>query len=221
MLLLLASAVGHAAPPQKVTAIYAVTRNGQPFATVNETYRQESNRYRIESLTKGMGVYALFGTRKLSSEGEVSADGLKPLRFEQTSDKKPIAAIFDWDARKLSMTGKKQTTTVDLEIGAQDLASFAYQFMFQPPSGEAISVSVTTGRKLRAYQYRIAADDESLEGVLGGVKTLHLISVAKNEGDEEKELWLASEKHFLPAKISFRDENGARIEQVLTSLSIE
>jgi len=220
--LLLASSIAMAAPPQKVTAVYDATRNGEPFATVTETYRQDGNRYKIESQTKGIGVYALFGVRRLASEGEVTADGLKPTRFEQRQgNKKPVEAAFDWDANKLTMTAKNQAATVDLEPGAQDMASFAYQFMFRAPTGEGFSLPVTTGKKLRAYQYRIVAANERLEGVLGGLKTVHLASVVKNEGDDEKELWLAIGKHHLPAKIVFRDDNDARIEQVLTSLTFE
>lgn len=219
---LLVSSVAGAAPPQKITAIYEATRNGQPFATVTETYQQEGSRYRLQSLTKGIGVYALFGVRKLTSAGEVTADGLKPSRFEQQQgDKKPIAAAFDWESNTLSLIGKKQTTTVDLEPGAQDLASFAYQFMFHAPAGEEFSLPVTTGKKLRTYQYRVVSHDEALEGALGGsLKTIHLASMTQNQNDE-KELWLASDKHHLPAKLVFRDDNGARIEQVLTSLTFE
>ncbi len=222
LLLLLASSLALAAPPQKVTAVYEATRNGQPFATVTETYRQEGNRYKVESQTKGIGVYALFGVRKQASEGEVTADGLKPARFtQQQGDKKPVVAEFDWAAGKLTMTNKNKTSTADLEPGAQDLAGFSYQFMFRVPGGETFSLPVTTGKKLRVYQYRIAATDEVLDGVLGGLKSVHLVSVVKNEGDDEKELWLAKEKHHLPAKIVFKDDNGARIEQVLTSLTFE
>lgn len=218
--LMLAAGLAMAAPPQKITAVYDVTRNGQPFATVTENYRQENNHYKIESQTKGIGVYALFGVRKLSSEGEVTTDGLRPSRFElQQGDKKPQVATFDWESRKLTMTGKKQTV-VDLEPASQDLASYPYQFMFRAPAGEQISLPVTTGKKLRIYAYQVAGDEETLD-VMGGLKTRRLASVVKNEGDEEKVLWLAKDKHNLPAKIAFKDENGARIEQVLTSLTFE
>ena len=221
LFLLLVTGIAFAAPPQKVSAVYEVTRNGQPFATVSETYKQEDGRYQIESLTKGIGVYALFGIRKFISVGEVTTEGLRPSRFEvHQGNKKPQVASFDWETHKLIMLGKKQTIT-DLESGAQDLASFPYQFMFHAPSGEQFSLAVSTGKKLGVYQYRIADTNESLDGVMGGIKTLRLTSVAKNEGDDEKELWLAKDKHHIPAKITFRDENGARIEQVLTSLSFE
>jgi hypothetical protein len=209
------------AAPQKVTAIYEATREGKPFATVTETYRQEGTHYRIESLTKGIGVYALFGVRRLTSEGEVTDGGLKPARFtQQQGDKKPVVAEFDWTAGKLAMLAKNKSTSADLLPGTQDLASFPYQFMFQAPAGDDVILSVTTGKRLRSYHYRVAARDEKLDGVLGGTKIVRLVNDATDPGDE-KELCLASEKHYIPVKIVTRDENGARIEQVLTSLNIE
>lgn len=223
LLLLLASQLAHATPPQKVSAVYEATRNGQPFATVTETYRQEGSRYRIESITKGIGVYALFGVRRVVSEGEVTADGLKPRHFEQQqgdNPKKAVSAEFDWAAGKLAMTAKKQTSSADLEAGTLDVASFAYQFMFHAPQGDELTLPMTTGKKLRTYHYHVVARDETLEGVLGGVKVVHLAN-SPQDGGESKELWLASEKHYLPAKIVMRDENGATIEQTLTSLSLE
>lgn len=221
LLLLIGSVACAAATPQKITAVYAATRNGQPFATVTETYRQEGSRYYIESQTKGIGVYALFGVRRLASEGEVTTDGLKPKRFEQQQgDKKPVVAEFDWDGRKLTMTNKNKVSVADLEADTQDLASFAYQFMFRPPIGDEVIVPVTTGKRLRSYRYRVAGRGETLEGVLGGLKVVHLTNVATDVNDE-KEFWLASEKYHLPAKIVMHEETGATIEQVLTSLSIE
>lgn len=217
---LLASCVAVAAP-QKVTAVYEATRDGKPFATVNETFHQEGTHYRIESVTTGKGVYALFGKRKLTSEGEVTADGLKPHHFEQQQgDKKPVVAEFDWGAGKLTLNAKKKGgNSVDLLPGTQDLASFPYQFMFHPPEGDQVTMPVTTGKRLRNYQYRVEGKGESLD-VLGGVKTVHLSNADKDAGDDEKDLWLAADKHHIPAKIVLRDENGT-IEQVLTSLSIE
>lgn len=219
---LLVSAASFAAP-QKVTAVYEATRDGKPFAIVNETYQQTGSRYRIESVTTGQGVYALFGRRTLTSEGEVTAAGLKPQRFEQQQSdnpKKTVAAEFDWAAGKLALVTKKKTTTVELVPGTQDLASFAYQFMFQPPAGAEFTLPVTTGKRLRSYQYGVGPQ-ETLDGVLGGVKTVRLSNAGKGEENDQKEFWLAVDKHHLPAKIVLHDENGSVIEQVLTSLSFE
>ena len=150
--LLAFTALTVSAAPKQVDLVYEATRNGQPFATVTESYRQENGRYRIESVTKGIGVYALFGERRLISEGEVTSDGLKPSHFELhqgDNARKSLFADFDWSANTLTMKVKGKLTTVPLEQGAQDLSSLLYQFMFKQPTGEVFNLPVTTGKKLR------------------------------------------------------------------------
>ncbi|HEY7985871.1 MAG TPA: DUF3108 domain-containing protein [Methylophilaceae bacterium] len=208
--------------PQKITAVYAATRNGQDFATVNETFTQTNGRYHIESVTSGIGVYALFGKRKLSSDGEVTADGLHPKHFEQWQGSKLVAsADFNWANNALTMTVKGKASTAILEAGTLDLASYAYQFAFKPPVGDEIAIIVTTGKKLRTYHYKIADRDEALQTAMGALKTTRLVNTVKDDNGEEKSLWLSQEQHYIPAKITMSDDTGAKIEQVLTSLSIE
>jgi hypothetical protein len=219
---LLVASVVHAAPRQ-VELVYEATRNGQPFATVTETFRQENGRYRIESVTQGVGVYALFGKRRLLSEGEVTEQGLKPSHFELhqgDNDKKSLLTDFDWPQNQLNMQVKGKTVTAALEPGTQDLASFIYQFMFRPPVGEDVNMPVTTGKKLRSYHYRVTERDVTLDLPGGHFKTLHLVD-ATPEGEDSKEFWLATDRHHLPVRLEMRDDKGAKIEQILTSVHAE
>ena len=221
LLLLCVSNMAFAAPKQ-VQLTYEATRNGQPFATVNETYRQEGNRYRIESVTKGVGVYALFGERRLTSEGEVTAKGLKPAHFELhqgDNEKRALYTDFDWAGNQLKMKIKGKPNTVPLEAGTQDLSSFIYQFMFAPPSGSELKLPVTTGKKLRTYHYHIDAKNELLEVGAGKFKVMHLNEAMQDE--DGKELWLAVDKHYLPVKLMMVDDKGSKIEQVLTGINVE
>jgi hypothetical protein len=216
MLLFLAQ--GAIAAPQQLTAEYQATRNGQPFAKVTETFTREGERYKLESITQGIGVYALFGKRRLYSEGEVTAEGLRPSHFEQQQGdqpKKAIAADFDWAASTLTMKYKGKTTTAPLEPGAQDILSYGYQFMFKPPHGDEVVMPVTTGRKVRVYRYRVAERDVEVDQY----KAIHLVNAEQDE--DQKELWLGAEAHYIPVRITMKDENGARIEQTLTSLHAE
>lgn len=220
--LLLMQAFAFAAPPQQFVVVYHATRNGQPFATVTETFRQNNGHYRIESVTEGIGVYALFGKRRMLSEGEVGEAGLKPVHFELKqgdSPKKAIFADFDWAAGTLTMKSKGKSSSAPLEKGAQDLLSYAYQFMFVPPQGDAVDIPVTTGKKLRVYHYRVAERDVSVDSAAGTFKTLHLVNA--EQADDEKELWLGDEAYHIPVRITLQDENGAKIEQMLTSLHVE
>jgi hypothetical protein len=221
--LLLFASAAFAAPPTKVNLVYEATRNGQPFATVTETFVQKDGRYKIESITKGLGIYALFGERRLTSEGEVTADGLKPSHFELhqgDSAKRSLFADFDWAANVLKMKVKGEPRTAPLQKGAQDLSSFVYQFMFVQPKGEDFTLPVTTGKKLRTYHYKVAGRDISLDVPAGKFKTIHLKDAGEDAAEDQKELWLGSESHFLPVRLTMVDE-GTKIVQTLTSLRAE
>ena len=210
------------AAPQQLTAIYHATRNGQPFAEVTETYVRQGDSYKLQSVTKGLGVYALFGKRILASEGAVTEQGLRPARFESQQSENPkrnVTAEFDWSAMSLTMKYRGKINEAMLEPGTQDLLSFAYQFMFRPPKGEQVVLPVTTGRKLRSYRYRVAERGVPLETAAGRYSTVHLVDA--EPGEDAKEFWLGSEAHYIPVRITLHDDKGALIEQTLTSLHVE
>jgi len=212
------------AAPKQVEAVYQATRGGQPFATITETFKQENGHYRIDSVTKGIGVYALLGKRVLSSEGEVTADGLKPSHFELHQGdnvKKSLFADFDWPANLLTMKVKGNPITAPLEKGTQDILSLVYQFMFVQPSGEQFTLPVTTGKKLRSYTYQVTERDAQVEVAAGKFKTIHMQNPGKEKDNDDKELWLGAESHYLPVRLVMHDENGTVIEQTLTSLHVE
>lgn len=210
--------------PKRIQASYEVTKNGQPFAKVHELFVVTENTYKIESITKGIGVYALFGERQLTSVGEVTAQGLKPTRFELhqgDNAKKSLLADFDWAKQSLRMTVKGKLKEAALTQGTQDLASYAYQFMFLPALlKDAITVSLTTGKKLNQYQYKINAEPEAIESAGTQYKTLHLVPPEQNKA-ETKELWLAVEHHYVPVRILMIDDNGQKLEQTLIELHVE
>ena len=212
------------AAPKNVVLTYQVTRNGKPFANATETFKQTGDQYVIESVTEGVGLAALFGKRVLRSEGVVTAEGLQPKHFEQRqgdNEKKSVYADFDWVANQLSMKNKGNVTTEPLAKGTQDVASFAYQWMLFPPKGDEVSLPITTGKKQRVYSYKAVERDVNLTVDAGQFKTLHLSNASENGGGNEKEFWLAVERFYLPVKIIMREENGATIEQTLTSIHTE
>jgi hypothetical protein len=212
------------AAPKSLTVTYEATRNGQPFANITETFTQQDGKYRIESETRGIGVYALFGVRRLLSEGEVGPSGLKPLHFElhQGSEaKRSLFADFDWPGNQLNMKVKGKPVTAELKSGTQDIASLIYQFMFAQPKGESFNLPVTTGKRLKLYEYRVAGHNVPVTVPAGSYKTMHLQDAAKNAEEDSKELWLGDASvYFLPIKLVTRDDKGD-IEQVLTGLHAE
>jgi hypothetical protein len=220
------AAAAQQALPTVIQASYEVTKNGQPFANVHERYVVSGSQYKVESVTKGIGVYALFGERKLTSTGEVTSQGLKPAQFELQQGNNPKRALFadfDWAKSNLKMTVKGTAKDEVLAAGTQDLASYAYQFMFLPsPLADAITVTLTTGKKLNQYPYKINGEQVSLEAAGKQYKTLHLVpSDQSKEQTETKELWLAAEYFYVPVRILMVEDNGAKLEQTLTELHVE
>lgn len=220
------SAASKFSPPKLIQASYVVTKNGMPFANVHERFVVSGHDYKVESITKGIGVYALFGERKLISTGELTSQGLKPNHFELhqgDNPKRALFADFDWAKSTLHMLVKGSPQDVELTAGTQDFASYAYQFMFMPaPLKDAITVTLTTGKKLNQYQYKVNAEPERLDLAGTQYKTLHLVQQDQGKPQaESKELWLAVEHCYVPVRIMFFDENSAKFEQTLTELHVE
>ncbi len=210
--------------PKRIQAVYEVTKNGQPFAKVHEQFVVTGNTYKVESITKGIGIYALFGERKLTSTGEVNAQGLKPAHFELhqgDNTKKTLLADFNWSKQTLAMTAKGKIKTAKIVAGTQDLASYAYQFMFLPaPMKDAISVALTTGKKLNEYQYKIKSELEIIKSADVQYKTLHLVPPEQGK-PETKELWLSTEHYYVPVRIMMVDDKEQKLEQTLIELHVE
>ncbi len=210
--------------PKSISAKYVVTKNGDPFANVHEQFTATKNTYKIESVTKGLGVYALLGERKLTSTGEITAQGLKPSHFELhqgNQKKKSLFTDFDWAKQSLVMTIKGEQETAQLKPGTQDLASYPYQFMFMRASlKNTITVPVTTGKKLKQYAYKVSPDLKTIDCAGVQYKTLYL-TPTEHEGAETKDIWLATEQSYVPARILVIDEDGQKLEQTLTELRIQ
>ena len=217
--------------PKKITLVYQASKDGKPFATVSETFTQDGTHYHIESITKGFGIYALFGERKLTSTGDITPSGLQPAHFEAMQGdnaKKTVTADFDWANLRLNMLQKGKTNTVTLNTNAQDLLSLSYQFMyanFETPKATEYAVYVATGKKYKQYQFSVEQSLETIKTAAGEFKSMHLSEIAAENKPAGKELWLgmkgsAAEAYHLPVKLIIRDDNGT-IEQVLTSLHAE
>lgn len=209
--------------PKSIQLEYDVARNGKLFAKVKESFTQNGKTYNVKSVTKGIGVYALMGERVLTSNGAVTKAGLKPNHFELhqgKSAKKTLTADFNWAKNTLDMQVKGEKKTEVLENGTQDLASYLYQFMFNPPTKDEVNVTMTTGKKLHTYQYKVMGRGLKLNVAKVSYKVLHISNEAA-AGDDKKQLWLAQEKYYLPVRYQLKDEDGSIFEQTLTKIHVE
>jgi hypothetical protein len=223
VLLLLSSANIAYALPKSIQLEYEVSRNGKRFAILNESYSQDGKQYRIKSVTKGLGIYALLGERVLTSTGTITKEGLKPSHFELhqgKGSKKTLIADFIWSKNTLNIQNKDGIKTEHLDKGTQDLASYVYQFMFNPPTKNEVKVTLTTGKKLSKYKYKVVARDLMVDAAKGSYKTLQISNEA-GVNEDKKQLWLAQDQYYLPVRYKLINEDGDNFEQTLTNIHVE
>ena len=204
---------------------YELTQNGEPLGTVIEKFMiDEAGNYRIESTTKGIGLYALFGDRVLISEGKISFEGLKPKRFEvhQGSNASKNAIVdFDWDNQILITRYKGSETKENIENKTQDLISYLYQFNYENFGEPMIEFVAATGKKYKKYQFRVV--DKKVELSLGNVnfETTSIQSIAEKDGKPETQIWLNNKLYRLPIRILYQEKNGSTLEQNLVQANID
>jgi Protein of unknown function (DUF3108) len=202
-----------------VQSVYHLYYGKIKLGDVTEKFTIRDGQYFIESVARPVLSW-LLPTLSATSEGTVTAQGLRPRRYEQRLSNKPdktISADFDWPNNTLHLKSKDKHEQHELKGATFDNLSLKYQFLFTPPNGDG-SVYLTTGKKLYQYHYKVL-NDEVVTTPLGKMNAMHVAKIAA--ADEAKfDLWLGKDKHFLPVKVLAEDDDK-RIEQLLVSMTIE
>jgi hypothetical protein len=92
--------------------------------------------------------------------------------------------------------------------------------MYSPPSKEMVKVTLTTGKKLNQYQYKVIARNLVIDAANVNYKTLQISNEA-GANDDKKQLWLAQNQYYLPIRYKLTDEDGNNFEQTLTKIHVE
>ena len=213
-----------AAPPASIKASYEIFSNGLKIGKIDEVFSRNKDRYTLTSTTTPLGLLAVFKPQKvfIRSNGLISAQGLRPLRFEYQHEgdaSKAVSAEFDWPKQKLTLINPAQSNAIVLPEGTQDRLSAMYQFMFLTLKNTAtVSFPMTNGSKLDDYHYATGAL-QKLDTPAGQFNSLYLDSQAK-PGEHRTELWLATQRYNLPCKVVITDGRGEQLTQVLSALKI-
>ena len=169
-----------AAPPARIQASYDVNTKGVKIAEINEKFTRSDDHYRIESVTKPVGLLALFkpDTLYIISEGEINGIGLRPQNFSfrySHATPKNTEASFDWKQSNLMLNDRYGQRFMPLPEGTQDRLSALYQFRYITFLRERkeLLMHITNGSKIDKRQYQIRPR-QMVEVPLGMLETLYL-----------------------------------------------
>lgn len=222
--LLCASALAEASTPTQVQAHYDVLKGDIRVATITETFGRTRDHYRIESVSKAIGLFALFKpeTIRVTSEGLVTPHGLRPVTFvstRQLDQDRNTRADFDWSSHRITLLDRAGKRSLSLRDGTQDRLSAMYQFMFLSVAGmKELRFDMTNGSKVDDYRYSIVMG-QSVTVPLGTFDAAYVAS-PREPGASRTEIWLALGHANFPYKMVITEPDGGTFTQVLTQLSI-
>ena len=197
----------HAAPPRRVEIAYEVVRDGAVVAEVTGRLEHDGRQYRLEESWKGKGVYALRGEAKRSSRGAVAEDGLHPAEFE---DRRPGR-----DSRRVTFDPAGASRTPQ----QQDRLSFIWNFAFVPPRAEA-AVSIADGKGVATHVY-VPAGRERIRVPAGEFDALKLVRKKERSEDRSAEIWLATDRSYLPVRMRITEKDGTRLDQMAVRIAAQ
>ena len=221
----LVAASVQAAPPQQMSLVYDLYRNGHKLGQVTDTFTRNGNNYTLTSETRAKGPLKMLwpGNIRLESTGTVTPDGLRPERFEHARSDAPhkmATARLDWKQRTIVLQYKGESRNVNgLQEGTQDQLSQVYQFMFAPRIPADYRLNVVSGRKLNDYRYT-RAEGGTLDTPLGALATQQYQRTTQKPDEKAITVWVASERDNLPVQIRV-SEDGVTLEQRLVSASVK
>ena len=203
---------------------YDVRRSldSSPVGAAKTSYLlDQDNHYSIKNEVEAKGFVSLFYWNKLlqTSDGLVTEDGLKPINYRyQFGNKIDNLATFDWDGKKIITSISGKVNEFDILEGSQDMLSFMYQFMFEPPLTK-MKIYITNGKNYKPYDYAYIAD-EIVETETDKFLTLHIAKFNYNN-EERIDLWLAKDYKYLPVRIRKTEKDGSILDQSVKKIETE
>ncbi len=170
--------------------------------------------------------FAPLVTRRMSSDGEITAGGLRPRRYDEETRvalRSPRALAIHFDEDQVRLPGGQ---VLPLPSGVQDAASQFVQltwiFTLDPSRleiGRSIELPLALPRRVEPWTYDVVAR-ETLHTPAGAVQTLHLKPRrdARAGGDLSAEMWVAPSLQYLPVRIVIRQDRDTYVDMLIERL---
>jgi hypothetical protein len=191
---------------------YKVEASKFPYSAQGELlWQQDGNVY------KARLAFSAFGqTRMQTSQGQITPEGLAPVRFTDKY-RSEVAAHFNREQGKVSFSAN--TPDVPLLAGAQDRLSVILQLAAliaanpaQYAPAATVTLQVVSARDADTWLFTVG-EEETLSLAGGEQRTLKLVRSPRQAFDQKVELWLGTQLDYLPVRLKITEANGDFIDQ--------
>jgi hypothetical protein len=170
--------------------------------------------------------FAPLVSRRLSSDGELTADGLRPRRYDEETKvalREPRRLSIFFDDESVRLPGGK---VLPLPPGVQDTASqfvqLTWMFTTRPElleTGRSVEIPLALPRYLDRWLYEVL-ERETLDTPVGPIETVHVKPRRDPRPGVEltAEVWVAPSLQYLPVRIVIRQDADTWVDLRVTRL---
>jgi hypothetical protein len=214
--------------PPSTRLSYSLTGDfrGPVEGSARVEWLRQGGRYQVH-LDVAIGPsFAPLVRRRMSSEGELTEQGLRPARYEEET-RVPLAAArrksVAFEADRIVLQGPKSVPTL---AGVQDTASqfvqLTWLFTTQPQqlrTGGAVVVPLALPHRVDRWTYDVMGE-ETLDTPAGRIPTFWIKPRRENwkPGELAIEAWFAPSLQYLPVRIVIRQDAQTYADLLLQRL---
>ena len=187
---------------------------------------RSGNRYQVHLDVRVGADFAPLLSRRMSSDGLLTEDGLKPQRYDEETrvllrEVRRQTILFEPERIVLPRGGVQPPVT-----GVQDTASqfvqLTWMFTLQPQllrPGQTVEVPLALARRVDRWVYDVVGE-EVLDLPVGPIKAWYLKPrlQSKTNSDLSVETWFAPSLQYLPVRIRIRQDEASFIDLMLERL---
>ena len=211
--------------PSSTRITYVLTGNyrGEVQGSGQVEWVRAGSRYQVHvDIIVGPSLAPLI-TRRMSSDGELTSEGLSPRRYDEDTK-----VVFR-DRRRLTMTfepnevvlasGERRERWPGVQDSASQFVQLTYLFTTQPELlrvGQQFEVPLALPRKIDRWIYDVVKE-EILFTPFGEVPAFHVKPrrAGRTGGDLTAEIWFAPQLRYLPVRIRLQQDAETFLDLML------
>jgi hypothetical protein len=214
-------------PSTRLTYTLTGTARGGPVdGQARVEWLRSGTRYQVFMEVTVGPSFAPLVTRRDSSEGEITPEGLSPRRYDQETKavlQKPRRQTIYLDADGIRLPGGKQEAR---PAGVQDSVSqfvhLTWLFTTKPElltPGKTIDIPLALPRRVQVWTYDVVGS-ETQYLPSGAVETVHVKPRRESAagGDLTVEMWVAPTLQYLPVRIVIKQDTDTFVDMLLDRL---
>ena len=211
--------------PVSTRLTYALSGNyrGEVLGDAQVEWVRVGTRYQVH-LDIGVGArFAPIITRRMSSEGELVGDSLRPTRYDEDTrillrPPRRVTILFGPDEILLP-NGVKLPRAPDVQDAASQFIQLAAHFTTHPElltTGNAIDILIALRNRVGLFTYDVIGPEQT-QTPFGVLDTVHLMPRdIKDRGNVLKaEIWYAPQLRYLPVRIRIEQDPQTYVDLVI------